>query len=344
VDEVDEEDESPSSQTLQVQSPPADPAHYLADADVYAILNALRSTTRILLDLPSLSNASDPGRAQPYSAKALTQLYILCYQKQRWDLCDMVSDTWIRAFHALREKGQRKPKYQSWRSNPALDRRKRKAQEAWRKGLSIPSEFDPNPKDYGLAVTDPELEEDVTCINTDLLNALYNHTSPECGARFLWADALALYGDKAEEVIEGVTREGFNLHPELLFNIMQTSLRMCRRNLTLKIEESTEGAWCKRYHEHGKNGQRCYRELASKNGEFKRNKEDMSKGVLDQVGDLIDQDLLDQLEVGFVDKEGSVKAMRRQKRGLEGDSEAGPNKRVRWNGDIEDAEGDSEED
>jgi hypothetical protein len=37
---------------------------------------------------------------------------------------------------------------------------------------------------------------------------------------------------------------------------------MVRRKLTLKIEESTEGAWCKRYHQHGRHEQPCYRWLA----------------------------------------------------------------------------------
>jgi hypothetical protein len=332
---VDEEDEeAPSSQTLRVQPPPANPAHFVADEETYAILNILRSSTKIFLDLPGLSNASDPGRAQPWSAKALTQLYILCYHEQLWDLCDMISDTWIRAFHDLRTKAQRKPKYRSWRANPALDRRKRKAEEALAQGQIIPSEFDASPKDYRLVITDPELEKDVTWIHIDLLNTLYKYTSPRCGARFLWADALALYGDKVEKVFGDVTRNGFDLHPDLVFNIMQTSLRMCRRNLTLKIEESTEGAWCKRYHEHGKNNQRCYRKLASKNRRAGGDVEEPGRDALDEVGDLI--------EAGFMDDEDDAKATGGEKRGLEDNSELGPRKQIRW--EDEDAEGDLEED
>ncbi|KAL1800977.1 hypothetical protein ACET3X_001319 [Alternaria dauci] len=294
MDKVDEEnEESPSFQILPVPSLAADPAQFAADADVYAILDVLDNTKRTLVDLPRLSKASDPGHAQPYSAKALTQLYILCYQNQRWDLCDMIADTWIRAFHEVRKKDQQKSQNQTWRPNPALDRRKRKAQEALARGYCIPSEFDANPKEYNLVVTDPELEKDVTWINTDLLNLLYKSTSPKCGARLLWADALALHGDKAEEVIGHMRREGFDLHPDLLFNIMQTSLRMCRRNLTLKIEESTEGAWCKRYHEHGKNGERCYRELASK--------ERREGGG--EAHDLVGRDMLDQSDEGSIDED-----------------------------------------
>ncbi|KAG9191506.1 hypothetical protein G6011_10240 [Alternaria panax] len=342
---VNEEDEEySSSRTQEVPSLRADPRHFVADLDVYVILNALHSTTKTSIKLPSLDNASDPGRVQPYSAKALTQLYVLCYQRQRWDLCDMVSDTWIRAFHDVRNRGQHKPQNQIWRPNPALDRRKRKAQEVWMKGQYIPSEFDPDPKEYNLHVTDPELDQDVTWINTDTLNLLYEFTSPSCGARFLWADTLALFGDKAEVVIEGLTREGFHLHPELLFNIMQTSLRMCRRNLTLKIEESTEGAWCKRYHEHGKNGQRCYRELASRNEEVEGGLEETSRDVVGEVSDLIDQDLLDQFEKQLMDEDGDAKAIGGEKRSSEDGDGVGPNKRTRWGGVEEDAEGDSEED
>ncbi|OAG18469.1 hypothetical protein CC77DRAFT_1073389 [Alternaria alternata] len=334
--------ESPFLQNLPVPSFPADPAQFVADADVYAILDALYSTTRTFIDLPSFSNASDPDHAQPYSAKALTQLYVLCYRKQRWNLCDMISDTWIRAFHDMRKKDQQKPQTQTWRPNPALDRRKRKAQEALAKGHYIPSEFDADPKKYGLVVTDPELEKDVTWINTDLLNLLYKFTSPGCGARFLWADALALFGDKAEEVIGEMTREGFELHPDLLFNIMQTSLRMCRRNLTLKIEESTEGAWCKRYHEHGKNGQRCYRELASKNGEAEGGLRDTSLNVREMRGS-IDQDLLDRFGEGLEDEQGTAEAIRGEKRGPVESGNFGLNKRTTWNGEEEDAEGVSED-
>ena len=334
--------ESPFLQNLPVPSLAADPAQFVADADVYAILDALHSTTRTFIDLPSFSNASDPGHAQPYSAKALIQLYVLCYRKQRWDLCDMISDTWIRAFHDMRKKDQQKPQTQTWRPNPALDRRKRKAQEALATGHYIPSEFDADPKEYGLVVTDPELEKDVTWINTDLLNLLYKFTSPGCGARFLWADALALFGDKAEEIIGEMTREGFELHPDLLFNIMQTSLRMCRRNLTLKIEESTEGAWCKRYHEHGKNGQRCYRELASKDGEAEGGLRDTGLNVR-EMPDSIDQDLVDRFGEGLEDEQGTAEAIRGEKRGPENSCNFGQNKRTTWDGEEEDAEGVSDD-
>jgi hypothetical protein len=256
----------------------------------------------------------------------------------------MICDTWIRAFHSQRKQSQLKPEDQIWRPNPALDRRKRKAQQAAMRGLSIPSEFDTNPKDYDLVVTDPELESDVTDVHTDLLNSLYDYTSPNCGARLLWADTLALGGDKTEKVIENLTKHRVELHPQLLFNIMQTSLRMCRRNLTLKIEESTEGAWCKRYHEHWRNKQPCYRERASTYREDEDDVEEMGRDVEDETDDLTDLDLLDQFEAALMAEDEEAETLTGEKRSLEGGGETGPNKRARYAGEDQDAEGDSEED
>ena len=76
------------------------------------------------------------------------------------------------------------------------------------------------------------------------------------------ADAMTLGGNKMEEGLNQTTADGHTWHPDLIFNIMCSSLRMVRRKMSLKIEESCEGAWCKRYHEHSKKGLPCYRELA----------------------------------------------------------------------------------
>ncbi|KAI4623280.1 hypothetical protein J4E83_004673 [Alternaria metachromatica] len=334
---------------------PAVPPPFIADKEIYLILSNLKSNAKINLDLPGLSDAANPYQALPYSAKTLTQLYIVCYQEKFWDLCDMVADTWIRKFHDQRKKAQEdkekdeKPEDEKteeiWLPNRALNRRKRVAQQAWRKGKNIPAEFDQFPRDYDLEVTDPELDKDVTSVHTDLLNLLYTYTSPRCGARLLWADALALGGNKAEHIIGKVTRKGFALHPELLFDIMQTSLRMVRKNLTLKIEESTEGAWCKRYHEHGKNGNVCYRQRASRVDEGlemaieqSRNREEAEgEGVADDV------DLIEELELALWAQE-QEETPRAEKRGREDGGEVSPSKRARFVGEEEDAEGDSEED
>jgi hypothetical protein len=254
-------------------------------------MDTLRNDSEIPIDLPFLCFTEGDGTPQPYSAKFLTQLYILCYQNNLWDLCDLVTDTWIRAFHSVRKKGYRNSNYAVWRPNKALERRHIKHLEARRQGIHIPPEFDQDPPEYNLTVADPELDPDVTALDTNLLNELYARTNQNCGARLLWADALALAGSKTEQALQDTSH--YPLHPDFLFNIMQTSLRMVRRNLTLKIEESTEGAWCKRYHEHVKHGYICYREKAwkrAKSTECKNNNEFAQEEYLNKVMNRGDQE------------------------------------------------------
>ncbi|KAH6872223.1 hypothetical protein BKA58DRAFT_468040 [Alternaria rosae] len=318
-----------------------DPPPFIADEEIYYILSNLKSNAKIHLDLPGLTDAANPYQALPYSAKTLTQLYIVCYQEKFWDYCDMVADTWIRNFHDQRKKAQNDDEKEGiWLPNRALNRRKRVAQQAWRKGKNIPAEFDQFPRDYDLEVTDPKLHEDVTSVHTDLLNLLYEYTSPRCGARLLWADALALGGDKTERIIGAVTRKGFHLHPQLLFDIMQTCLRMVRRNLTLKIEESTEGAWCKRYHEHGKNGEFCYRQRASRVDECLDDAIEKSRNR--EEDEPTDLDMVEEFELALQAQERE--RPRAEKRGLEGHDEVSPSKRAKFFGEEEEAESDSEED
>lgn len=257
-----------SSVILPAQSPVSDDGSFKPIRGVLAILDKFQSTDKIHLNLPSLSHVDDADKTQPYSAQILTQLYITCYQRQLWNLCDMIADTWIRAFHARRKRSQTAPEHLIWRRNKALEERKRKAYEVWRtEGRFVPSEFDQEPRYYGLEVSDPDLALDVTDMHIALLNTLYEHTKSDSGACILWADALSLAGDHTEKSFEAAQKRGLYLHQDLLFNILQTSLRVVRRNLTLKIEESTEGAWCKRYHEHAKHGLPCYREVAAKSKE-----------------------------------------------------------------------------
>jgi hypothetical protein len=336
MEQVDEED-APSSPTIVGDQPMHEPDN----SEVYAILNSLRSTSKTHLELPELSQAANPEKVQPYSAKFLIQLYLSCYRDKSWDLCDMIADTWIRAFHESRAYGQRNPANALWRPNTALERRKRKAIE-YNKGLKkkhhIPSEFDTNPKDYGLLFADPDLEHDVTGIHTDLLNDLYNGTNKNCGARMLWADALALAGDKTEKILGDTKKKGYEVHTDVLFNIMQTSLRMMRRNLTLKIEESTEGAWCKRYHEHSKHKLPCYRQKAWKCGLGDDIDGEEQEGSQHQNGSVIDQVSQD-LFAAFMQNEDEGQG---EKRGYD-DGEMSPSKRIRYANDV-DAEGDSDED
>lgn len=226
--------------------------------DVYNILNSLRSSNEVVIDLPELTNAADPDNELPYSATFLTQLYIVSYYSQLWNICDLVADTWIRAFHAQRKKHQLNPANPSlWRPNKALE-----ARMTITKTNRYRRPFDANAPNYNLVVADPALDADVTSFKTEQLNTLYNNTAPDCGARLLWADSMALTGQFMDDVMRRSKRNGVDWHEDLKHNIMCTSLRMVRRKLTLKIEEGTEGAWCARYHEHGKHDQPCYRELA----------------------------------------------------------------------------------
>lgn len=192
----------------------------------------------------------------------------------------MVTDTWIRAFHALRrreDKSGKGRKGMTWRYNDSLTRMRErgvrgyaeeKEKEMWKKVLII---------------QDPDVEGAVTKPSADMLNLLCTSTRTEAGARLLWADALALspssteirlnpkpkpsdydYGYKGgRKRNKGVTNDEETFHPDLIKEIACTSLRLQGRKLTLKIEEATEGAWCKRYHEHGRHGiEKCYRERA----------------------------------------------------------------------------------
>ncbi|EUC28522.1 hypothetical protein COCCADRAFT_108951 [Bipolaris zeicola 26-R-13] len=263
LDTVSEEEDCPSSSTLAAQSS-FEHTSFQPSQDVYDILNSLKASTKTHIDLPSLSNAADPDAIQPYSASLLTNLYILCYHENLWNLCDLITDTWIRAFHARRKKAYTDPAYTLWRRNKALEARKRAAHRARLTATIIPSEYDVNPINLHLDATDPDLEPNITDPPLHLLTLLYHHTPATCGARLLWADALALAGDVTEKGMEAARKKGEEVHHELVWNVMQSALRMVRRRLTLKCEESTEGAWCRRYHEHGRGGGgRCYREVAA---------------------------------------------------------------------------------
>lgn len=249
-------------------------------ADTQKIFDTLLASSATLVDLPSLSDPSTPEDEQPYTAKTLVHLYLLCHEAKFWNGCDLIADTWIRAFHEIRlnrELGcdNTKEKQMQWRPNSALERKKRDLEEHNRimRRLGKPTikgvGFDAYPPRYNLVIADPMLTDDVTEYDASLLDALYAHTPRDCGARLLWADAMALCGDATGELIKSGSQKRTKKqqqqqkwHPDLLFDIMQTALRMTRRKLTLKIEESTEGAWCQRYHEHGKHGMPCYKEIA----------------------------------------------------------------------------------
>jgi hypothetical protein len=234
----------------------------LIDQYVYDILNTLRGSSEIQVDLPNMWSDAEAGVAKPYTATFLTQLYIQCYENQLWYLCDLVADTWIRAFQKANKRNRdgEIPLNYMWRRNSALLKKFREG----KKGFKV------DVNDYGLDVQDPDLDSDVTDFDTARLHQLFNHTAPNCGARLLWADAMALCGKNMETNI--VRRPGA-WPKELFYDVMCTSLRMVGRKLTLKIEERYEGAWC-RYHEHVKHGLPCYRELAWKQKDEREEEDD----------------------------------------------------------------------
>jgi hypothetical protein len=254
----------PSSGTI---SPPGrySPAPWLQpdnstlkiDARTYEILDHLTAKPRVPIDLPELENYNDPEAVQPYSAQFLTELYLAAYTAGQWNICDLVADTWIRMWHALRRRAEKSGTEDSqlWRVNNPLKRQRMQGKGG----------FNPDPPTYGrkLAVADPTLSDSAHSFDRKLLSDLYTHTRPGCGARLLWADCMALCGSKIEHQMARDKKHGETWHPDLMYDMLCTTLRMLRRKLTLKIEESTEGVWCERYHEHGKYGLPCYRKLAA---------------------------------------------------------------------------------
>jgi hypothetical protein len=291
------------------------------DQEVYQILESLSTSCKVHIDLPTLVHATVQGTEKPYTAQFLMHLYILAYHDAQYNICDLVTDTWIRAFHALRRRDKKRANKEdmTWRPNPTRRMQNHKG-------------FDTRAPRYGaeLHTEDPSLDPKVTDFHTSLLDALYTNTRPSCGARLLWVDAMALCGSKLEASMKKHKKQW---HPDLVHEVMCTSLRLVRRKLTLKIEESTEGAWCKRYHEHPKHGLPCYRKIAY---------ERKVRG-----GDSSDEDEQEYEHVMAQMMEAELS--RGEKRGLEdGEAETGLAKRMRIGNEEREvldvnAEGDSDD-
>jgi hypothetical protein len=237
-----------SSSTVQGDDTPPRRCTESVANDVALILNALRSTSKIQVDLPDLTG---PDGSKNYTPAVLTELYIQCYENRLWNFCDLVADTWIRALQ---------------KANKRSHRKKNKVEYMWRENIALEKIFAEKGKgfkkkapDYHLDVEDPGMDRDVSATDPERLRDLFAHTNPGCAARLLWADNMALCGQKLEDRIT----QNPGLWPkDLFYEVMCTSLRLIGRKLTLKIEEKYEGAWCTRYHEHAKHGRKCYRRLA----------------------------------------------------------------------------------
>lgn len=252
---------------VRTPSPVLEGIHELkVDDKIYDIMNFLKQSPKIVIDLPDLA---DREKDTPYSATILMHMYLVAYQSKLWNICDLIADTWIRAFHAQRHRDARSnPGDGLWRRNKVLEKRKARFRDARKHRHNRddePAEFEQDVPEYNLDTQDPDIGSDVVSFDASLLNELYQFTSAGCGARLLWADAMVLAGDKMQRMFHDTVRRGFEWNEQLQFTVMSVSLRMLRRKLTLKIEESTEGAWCARYHEHGRHEpkQPCYRALAA---------------------------------------------------------------------------------
>jgi hypothetical protein len=200
---------------------------------IQQLVNKLAAQDPVPVNLPK-NNSGE------WTAEELMHMYISAYKSRHWHICDVIADTWIRAFQSVNKSG--KP---IWRAN---------------KGNWVYQAK--NPENFGLDTEDPALDRQVCAFEAKLLNNLYHHTGKDCGARMLWADSMALCGRDWEQELTSRARRTNKWHDDLLWNTMCTALRMVRCKLTLKIEEATEGAWCKRYHMHLLHDQPCYREIA----------------------------------------------------------------------------------
>lgn len=234
-----------------------DPDRFIKNihSDVTELFDFLTSKD-VQTELPNLSKPSpNPEFADDdehsiedtYTSEKLFQLYILAYARNEYHLCDLVADIWIRAF----QQKDANPKIKIWKEN--------------RSKYKVEQRATAPPSDNG----DPLLHHDVTTIDLQRLSDLYDNTGESCGARNLWADAMALCGGWLEGRLakHGLGRESWP--PALVWDVMNVSLRMCRIRLTLKIEENHPKEWCDRYHEHGKHGSPCYRVVAQAQREFR---------------------------------------------------------------------------
>ncbi|KAF2119907.1 hypothetical protein BDV96DRAFT_566285 [Lophiotrema nucula] len=209
--------------------------------DVSDYLRTQAASGKMPTSLPDLTaddDTADEGeRDVPWSAKQLIKLYILSFHAKDYHTCDLVIDTWIRAFQKVQDEGRI-----LWQPNKSHKKDK----------------DDKDDEKMANVGANPSLEEHVTAFDPGLLHDLYTYTAPRSGARVLWADNIALCGKNIEVAMDKYKDKW---HPDLVFDVMQTALRLVRARLTLKIEEKTPKEWCDRYHEHGKRGLDCYRDI-----------------------------------------------------------------------------------
>ena len=112
---------------------------------------------------------------------------------------------------------------------------------------------------------EPRIAPNTMQFDLDRIAELYRNTRTNCGARHVWADAMALCGtglDNNTSLISG-GRHKHKWPRDLIWNVMRIALRSTRVRRTMAIEQRHPKEWCKRFHEHGKhNDAPCYRDLA----------------------------------------------------------------------------------
>jgi hypothetical protein len=218
------------------------------DPDIVNIYDSMVKDPEISMELITLTKPSpDPTEKDdreydvtvPWTAQQLFHLYILAYIRFQPTICDLIVDTWIRRFQAMDDK------YESriWLPNRSeyLKQRLKTA---------------PKP-DNGY----PEIARGAMRFDLQRLTELYENTDEDCGARLVWADAMALCGRRLEPTMRKF-ESGMDEWPaQLVKDVCQTSLRSMRVRLTLKLEEPDPKEWCQRYHMHTRYDLPCYRAL-----------------------------------------------------------------------------------
>ncbi|KAJ4360336.1 uncharacterized protein N0V89_000898 [Didymosphaeria variabile] len=253
---------SPPLPTTDIAPPP--PHRFSAEIPEYIIELFEGLEGQDYQVLPDIEDRN--GKVLPWTAERLTLLYIHSYTQDNIELCDLITDVWIRAFQ---ERNRTMGLPPMWRPNKHHS------------GRDLTRDKDGYMKEYGqVGLPDvprwqqeldlPTLGKDVTKFIPRLLNQLYDQTAESNGARMLWADAIALCGTTAEDFFTECKKQKIEVHEGLIHNVMCTSLRGLRRNLTLKIEEVNKDSWCRRYHLHSKWGMECHRSKGKKDKEEKQ--------------------------------------------------------------------------
>ncbi|KAF2744674.1 hypothetical protein M011DRAFT_460711 [Sporormia fimetaria CBS 119925] len=239
-------------------TPPHSPPDFLStiDPEIHTHLANLLAFPDIPIKLPtlrtphtnpSLAIHSEYDTIHPWTSRQLFHLYLLAYSQSHHHICDLIVDTWILAFHVVEA---------SANSSKWIPLRNPRPSAQYIRPPPSPSALRNLPKLDGL----------VTGFDPVRLNELYAHTRADCGARMLWADAMALSGKWLERRLNKKGSMMKDWNAELVWDVMMTGLRGWRQRLTLGVEEGDKGRekWCKRYHEHVRVGGECYWVLKEK--------------------------------------------------------------------------------